>query len=254
MSYTDAVAVTIIGIDFAAQAKGTGLALGRHARRGLTLREVRMARDPDDLDQTLARWAGDGEVLIAADAPLGWPQPLARRLATHRAGEQLGGMPNDLFRRMTDRDVHARLGKLPLEVGADRIARTAHAALEVLGRLRIATGRAHPALLRLPDDPIDGVIETYPAATLIAHGLSPRGYKGTSPEAATRRLELSAWLLGQCRGPLTPAQLSDRDDLLDAAVCVVAGADFLRGRARPPTASQRAQAEHEGWIWVGEPQ
>ena len=41
----------------------------------------------------------------------------------------------NLFRRETDREIKRRLGRQPLDVGADRIARTGHRALEILSKL-----------------------------------------------------------------------------------------------------------------------
>ena len=38
-------------------------------------------------------------------------------------------------------------------------------------------------------------------------------------------------------------------DVLDAAVCVLAGADFLAGRALGPEAMS-ARIRREGWIWI----
>jgi len=37
-------------------------------------------------------------------------------------------------------------------------------------------------------------------------------------------------------------------DILDAIVCVLSGADFLRGQAYFPY--DEAEAKKEGWIWV----
>jgi hypothetical protein len=48
---------------------------------------------------------------------------------------------------------------------------------------------------------------------------------------------------------VTPAKKDA--DVLDALVCVLAGADFLAGRAMPPEDEQLAQKE--GWIWVRRP-
>ena len=45
--------------------------------------------------------------------------------------------------------------------------------------------------------------------------------------------------------------LCGNDDLLDAAVCVLAAQDFLSGRAVPPT--DRCLAERESWIWAALP-
>jgi hypothetical protein len=45
--------------------------------------------------------------------------------------------------------------------------------------------------------------------------------------------------------------LATSADLVDAAVCVLAGADFLSGRAMGP--ADRTLAEREGWIWTAAP-
>jgi len=48
--------------------------------------------------------------------------------------------------------------------------------------------------------------------------------------------------------PGNQERLEGKTDVLDAAVCVQAGCDFLRGRAIAPT--DLALAKKEGWIWV----
>jgi hypothetical protein len=45
--------------------------------------------------------------------------------------------------------------------------------------------------------------------------------------------------------------LATSADLVDAAVCVLAGADFISGRAMGP--ENRTLAEREGWIWTAAP-
>lgn len=75
------------------------------------------------------------------DAPLGWPRPLGPALSDHRAGEPIDPPADTLFHRETDGVVHRTVGKRPMEVGADRIARTARSAVELIGELRNA-GRA----------------------------------------------------------------------------------------------------------------
>jgi hypothetical protein len=47
------------------------------------------------------------------------------------------------------------------------------------------------------------------------------------------------------------AHLATSADLVDAAVCVLAGADFIAGRAMSP--ENRSLAEREGWIWTAAP-
>lgn len=48
------------------------------------------------------------------------------------------------------------------------------------------------------------------------------------------------------------AALVDCVDVLDAVVCLLAGADFLLGRAKPPEGEEVALAQKEGWIWCRE--
>jgi hypothetical protein len=80
-------------------------------------------------------------------------------------------------------------------------------------------------------------IEVYPAATRLAHH-SPG--KGGSIEGLEPMLDLSA----------LDGVLPTSADALDALVCVLAAADFIRGQARPPLALETAR--QEGWIWTAE--
>ena len=203
------------------------------------------------LVQTITEWTRDSSrVLLALDAPLGWPAPLSKALASHEAGAALAVQPNDLFRRLTDRVVRDKIGKQSLDVGADRIARTAHAALALLGELRSTIGHPIPLAWRPKLGRRLAAIEVYPAATLKVHGLPTSGYKATGDVAQRRQI---------LRGIKRRVQISRRMPLLledanalDAAVCVVAAMDFLSGSAIRPDDLNRAK--REGWIWVREPE
>lgn len=198
--------------------------------------------------EQVARWISDteGPVLIAIDAPLGWPCSMGEALAGHRAGEEVMAKPNELFRRATDRHIQARLGKTPLDVGADRIARTAHVALRLLGGLRSRLSHEIP----LAWDPHDmgklSVIEVYPAATLLTHRIRFKGYKkrGDGPE----RCEIVTALAQDLVLEMDVALLETNADALDAVVCVLAASDFLSGTAHPPEDAE--SAVKEGWIWA----
>jgi hypothetical protein len=50
--------------------------------------------------------------------------------------------------------------------------------------------------------------------------------------------------------PAQQARATECDHLLDAALCVLAAADFRRGRSMGPPASLADVARREGWIWV----
>lgn len=65
----------------------------------------------------------------------------------HQAGVALDEALGHLFRRETDRFIRATIGKQSLDVGADRIARTCHAALTILVELRELTGEPIPLAL-----------------------------------------------------------------------------------------------------------
>src|SRR5882724_5685012 len=161
--------VTMIGLDCATDDANVGAALGKWRDGALSVQRVTLC-DRLAPAAVVEDWLGkaDEPVLLALDAPLGWPAPLAQTLVRHRAGDELSAGADQMFRRMTDRAIHKNVGKTPLDVGADRIARTAHAALRVLGELRRALSR--PVPLAWSAHALGGItaIEVYPAATLSA--------------------------------------------------------------------------------------
>jgi hypothetical protein len=241
--------VTVIGIDCATDDAKIGVARGRWSPGTVEVEEVALCgrgRPPASLVSSWLR--GSGPALIAMDAPLGWPQPLARVLSTHKAGDVISISPNEMFRRETDRFIQRKLGKTPLDVGADRIARTAHAALRVLGDIRTNLGAAIPLAWSTPPNEV-AAIEVYPAATLLAHGLRAVGYKG--PGRMAERREIISALEGKVSLTVDPSPLQTNADVLDAVVCLVAAQDFLEGRAMEP--ADRPLAELEGWIWASLP-
>ena len=248
----DMCAGRIIGIDFATEDSRTGLALAT-AADGVRLREVRLPGHDQSVRSILEEWLTDsgGAVLIAIDAPLGWPASLAASLTSHAAGEALEKSADDLFRRATDRFIKREVKKTPLDVGADRIARTARAALQLLGDLRTQLGAAIPLAWDPADVTEHAVIEVYPAATLKAHGIRETGYK--KDRELERRREIVAALRKKIDVPADiDEELSRNPDKLDAAVCVLAARDFVTGRAMPPP--DRRLAEREGWIWTAKPE
>jgi predicted RNase H-like nuclease len=238
---------TVIGVDCATDPRKVGLALGRLSHNGLTLERLATGERDRPVAETILSWLdGSARVLLAIDAPLGWPEKMGEVLSHHAAGAPVGVEANRLFRRHTDRIIKERLGKQPLDVGADRIARTAVAALEILEALRRQTG--HPLPLAWAPDyegPI-AAIEVYPAGTLTRYGLPATGYKKGSDRA--RRQTILHGLEGRWQLGCDGSPLLESADVLDAAICVLAGCDFLRGKAVAP--SNPDLARKEGWIWV----
>lgn len=226
--------VIVVGIDCATQPQNTGLALGRLTGGKLALDQVRRASKRQSADQIVLEWIRNKDcVLLALDAPLGWPAPLGTALQAHRAGAAIPVHADALFRRMTDQNIEDRLGKRPFEVGANLIARTARAALEFLDEIR----KSIPVELAWSSKLPGGVyaIEVYPAATRLSLG-GPRG-----PVTVQ-------WLKKHANLP--PAWSSKSPHEADAIVCVIAGARFLMGLAHGPSKAQTDLAHREGWIWT----
>lgn len=238
----------IIGIDCATDDKKVGLACGTLENERLTIHEIQLCGADAVPRDVVSRWIRShaGRTLLAIDAPLGWPQPLSRSLAVHRAGRAIEVTANELFRRETDRHIQSTLGKTPLDVGADRIARTAHAALRLLGELRRLCDAAIPLAWEPGFTDTIAAIEVYPAATLLTHGIRSNGYKKSDQQRARREILDRLSALATLPADILP--MMKNADVLDAAVCVVAGADFLADHAVAPT--DRERAETEGWIWT----
>jgi len=243
------IRTAVIGIDCATEPRKTGLALGFREECATWLEAAEVGQSEAMLLDTLTGWLGTAErVLLSIDAPLGWPSGMAAALPSHQAGAPLGGGAHALFRRATDRFIRRRLGKQSLDVGADRIARTAFAALSVLHEIRKRGSLPIPLAW---DRKFDGVvaIEVYPAATLRAHGMPDKGYK--VPGGQSQRMAVID-RLGQhfdLRGHRS--QLLSNVDVLDAAICMLAGLDFEGGAAMPP--ENIYEARREGWIWARDP-
>lgn len=237
----------IVGIDCATNGTRVGLALGYWDGNHLHLKAVEKGTKKLS-QQVLSFLPKSGEILLAMDAPLGWPDQLGAILAKHQAGAPLDLEANHLFRRETDRFIKSHFNKQSLDVGADRIARTAHAALHLLQIIRNKTRNPFPFLLQPNLGQGTGVIEVYPAATLIAHQMPSSGYKDKTAEHVAKRQQIIAHLKNHMTVQCDAEVMLDCADVLDAALCVLAGSDFLNGRCYPPENLERAQKE--SWIWA----
>lgn len=239
----------IIGIDCAVDEADVGLALGAYTGGATELIDVSTGTAGGSAVSTIAGWLrGTRVALLAVDAPLGWPKHLAGALNAHRAGQTINTDPNRMFRRTTDHVVQNMVKKTPLDVGADRIARTAHAALQLLGQLRTEIRADIPLAWSVPFYGT-AAIEVYPAATLKVRGVRSSGYKKSQQTAERDEIvaALAKWVdLGQHR-----EALRRNADILDVSVCVLAAQDFLDGDCERPV--DEYLATREGWIWFRSP-
>ena len=239
--------IQIIGVDCAVDVSNVGLALGFFDGQSTKLQQVAAGSRQNSPLEIILNWLDvEQPVLLALDAPLGWPVHLGAALAQHQAGQPISTSPNQFFRRETDTFIHALVGKQPMDVGADRIARTAHAALKLLDELRIRTSQ--PISLAWDSHLDKGLyaIEVYPAATLRSYGFNPKQVPQGDNTIEQAILAVAAeHMLGT-----GSASISNRH-AVDAVICVLAGADFLQGDAVPPVNLETAQKE--GWIWTRDP-
>ena len=238
----------VIGIDAAVSPAKRGVVVGRVAGGTSSIEEV-LPPTPRTIGQRIKELHVSARILICVDAPLGWPLQLAESLIEHSAGAPLAVEPNRLFRRETDRWIKRNINQQPLDVGADRIARTACSALVFLQELSDLLEASIP-LAWAPDFAGAACIEVYPAASLAAHGLSSKGYKGNSDVAITRRTGLLDALPLNLSSPVLQSALAV-DHVFDAVICAATGFDFLSGACAAPP--DMALARREGWIWVKHP-
>lgn len=238
---------TLIGIDAATKPGNIGLARGLIHAGKVVVEEVRLGSEVESIAGTVGGWI-KGLTIIAVDAPLGWPAPMATALSSHRAGEEIAIDSGAMFARMTDHTVHDRIGKRPLEVGANLIARAALAALGLIEQIREESGLALP-LLWEPGGTVVGFIEVYPAATLLSRGLATGGYKKNDMAGLEARRDLVKRLSSEVTLKPGLESVAAVDHILDAVLCVVAAADFMQDDVVHPPVSGFETTHKEGWIW-----
>ena len=263
--------IFLIGVDCATEPNKTGLARAEFDGEGCSLLDVKMGSNRLRPASQICEWiSDDSPTLIALDAPLGWPDSFGNKLTRHKAGQPIKGTCLEtFFNRETDRIVHKYVNKCkgnkPFEVGADKIARASFVALEIIENVRRSQKREKLDVLvsrprNLPNRKIPSLkkgaqaIEVYPAATLKMYGYTYEGYKKNSEKNKQNREKILDSLSGYFQSGIKECHrdcMLKKADALDAVVCILAGLDFLKGKARgPESALERTRAEKEGWIWV----
>ena len=240
----------VVGLDMSTEPKKQGVALGEIWADGrievVKVDNGNVLKIGEVLGEVLKN---QSVLLLAIDSPLGWPLPMRPVLRGHRAGEKIAICPDKVFHRNTDEFIKENIGKRPLEVGANLIARTAHAACNLLGE------RGIPVLLGYGIPKCLSAIEVYPAATLCAHGWAWAGQGQQSKAEKEREKRRGKVTLLKKQGVVFQSgkveekALGD-DDCCDACVCLLAARDFLRGECYEPSGADLEAAKVEGWIWV----
>ncbi len=244
----------IIGIDSSTVPHQTGVALGTFEKGKLTVNDVKVGSNSELPEVIITDWLlKECPILLALDAPLGWPSSFGEELSVHSAGMLLKGDSDNLFRRTTDKVVKNKTGQLPLDIGSNLIARTAHWALQLLNKLRLTTETSVPLAWSIDDIHETCAIEVYPAATLRVRNIPNKGYKEKKDsDHKTQRKRMLDKLSEHMtiNTTIKDACISDAN-ALDAVICLLAASDFLQGKCIQP--DDLELAKKEGWIWVRNP-
>jgi predicted nuclease with RNAse H fold len=259
----------VAGVDLAAEAAGTALAVLNVSGAAVALESLQLGVD----DETIVRATRDVE-LIGIDCAFGWPRDFVDFVSRHSAAVEpraaAGGVQpagptaalagasdptvlpatgdlawrRRLAFRETDRVVTELTGARPLSVATDRLGMTALRCAVLLQRIR-ADGRV---VDRSGEHP-SAVVEVYPAMALRVWGIARPGYKAATDArlALIADLERAApWLgLGEHR-----ALMATSADALDAVLAALVALAHGRGASIRPEPHQRALAEVEGWIAI----
>ena len=239
--------VNVIGIDCATDPKKIGISFGFYRNSEMTITNTIVSKDFTTMYRYLFDYINkNDDILIAMDAPLGWPSSMGHALYNHNAGDPIQIESNNMFRRETDRFIKRKIGKQSLDVGADRIARTAHSALNIIDEIRKHTNRE--VTLVWDETDIRGVnlIEVYPAATLDCYNIVSKGYK-ESNKYDVRKVIIEA-LSNHIIIETNRDMILHNADALDSVICLLAAKDFIMGNVLYPDNIELAKKE--GWIWV----
>mgnify|MGYP000953606960 CR=1 FL=1 len=239
--------VNVIGIDCATDPKKTGISFGYYRNCEMVITNTIVSKDFTTMYRYLFDYINkNDDILIAMDAPFGWPSSMGHALINHNAGNPIHIDSNNMFRRETDRFIKRKIGKQSLDVGADRIARTAHSALNIIDEIRKHTNRE--VTLVWDETDIRGVnlIEVYPAATLDCYNIVSKGYK-ESNKYDVRKVIIEA-LSNHIIIETNRDMILHNADALDSVICLLAAKDFIMGNVLYPDNIELAKKE--GWIWV----
>ncbi|MEF2977104.1 DUF429 domain-containing protein [Subtercola sp. YIM 133946] len=234
--------VITAGVDLAAEAKGTALAVIEWRGATAVLRDLQLGV----ADETIVS-AAAGSAKLGIDCALGWPDEFVAFVAAHASGDPLpdgadGSIDwrRTLAYRATDREVRAVTGRWPLSVSTDRLGLTAMRCAGLLGRLR-ASG------VDVDRSGAGRIAEVYPAASLRLWGFVTAGYRADS----ARRGELVAdlrsaapWLDLGGFAPLMRAST----DAFDAVIASLATRAAALGHSTVAPPGMLAQARREGWV------
>jgi hypothetical protein len=225
-----------LGIDLAAQAKGTFLCQLLWEADGVSIEALRRNEEHDS-DADLRRAMANPDVdVIGVDVPFGWPDAF---VALMKGEPSVASWQEKGSRRLRLRETDmfwadSRLKLTPMSVTMDRIAAPAM-------RWRLLTAK---------DGVPSNAVEVYPAAALKCWELSSQGYKQLEQRPAREKL-VDALAAALRLGPSEHLDaMRNEADALDAFVASVVARAAALGRTQPPPRDLEEVTAREGWIHV----
>jgi len=251
----------VIGIDCAADinvtGNKTGLVFSSIENATLEVLEIWNRREGKSAFDQVNTWINsvdrEDRILLAIDTPMGWPDKFGVSLATHMAGRPLLEL-SDFPQRTTDIEIRRQLNKTPIDIASNLIARTSFSGLKFIDNLNLELKDKREFRLVASTDFRNGIIEVYPAATLLANRVDIKSYKRNGIENIQRRKDILADL-GENKYNINSlkdlsVELVKIEHDFDAFVCCLAAYDFMNNYANCLKPDDKIRAEKEGWIWV----
>lgn len=231
-----------VGVDLAAEPKGTALAVIAWSQEAATLVSLKLGV-ADDAIVEVTKTADK----VGIDCALGWPvefiEFLNRQARAGGDGDLIDGSIDARRRlayRETDRRVHATTGRWPLSVSTDRLGLTAIRCAGLLSKMQLEG-------IEVDRSGAGKVVEVYPGAALRIWGFETKGYR----TSADIRRELLAHLKGLAPwfsfGPHIDL-IVESCDAFDAVIAALATRAAALNLYEKPSAQLLAQAKIEGWI------
>lgn len=231
-----------VGVDLAAEPKGTALAVIEWSQGAATLVSLELGV-ADDAIVEVAKTADK----VGIDCALGWPvefiEFLNRQVRAGGDGDLIDGSIDARRRlafRETDRRVHATTGRWPLSVSTDRLGLTAIRCAGLLSKMQLEG-------IEVDRSGAGKVVEVYPGAALRIWGFDTTGYRAS----ADIRRELLAHLKGLAPwfsfGPHIDL-IVESCDAFDAVIAALATRAAALNAYDPPEPEVISQAQIEGWI------
>lgn len=222
-----------LGIDLAAQAKGTALSLITWAEDSATVDFIEVGVTDDRLLELLPQ-----ADKVGIDVPFGWPNLFVEAVYAHRAVLPWPATSiTELRYRATDRYVCKETKKTPLSVSTELIAVVALRAAALLSRIT-----AHEHIDRMGSGRL---VEVYPAAALIRWGFSIVERRNTPLLASTLVRKL-----GSHFKMTTKAEdaCNTNRDALDSMVAALIARASACGLCDAVPSEHLDAARTEGWI------